>query len=62
MNSYSAPLGCPRYEIVTCYGAPQCGYDVISFEDLEALEYYIDSVQGVADDIREGYARINEIA
>lgn len=49
------------YEIHDTYGAPQCGCEIIRFEEWYELEEYLDANPDVMERIEGGYAAIKEL-
>lgn len=49
------------YEIHDTHGAPQCGCEVLRFEEWWELDEYIDGNPDVYERICDGYALIEEV-
>lgn len=45
------------YTVTNCHGLPQCGYEIIVFEDWEEFEAYAEEF---AEDFENGYATVSE--
>ena len=49
-----------KYELQDTWGMPQCGCEVLTFDEFWELLEYIEETPGLEDRLSEGYALIIE--